>query len=141
MLSSLPLQTTAPLQPAVLYMRGVTGPALLKLLDFMYNGEANVEHGLLKEFLQVGEDLRYRTGLTTYTSSSVNELFLIYRVEGLCEKGSQQGEGEVEDVSIKKEPFAVPPQDPVLNPEGVVAPKPRGRSLSKPDIKREKTGK
>ena len=58
LLSSLPLQTTPPLQPAVLYMRGVTGPALLKLLDFMYNGEVNVEHGLLKEFLQVGEDLR-----------------------------------------------------------------------------------
>ena len=71
MLSSLPLQTTAPLQPAVLYMRGVTGPALLKLLDFMYNGEANVEHGLLKEFLQVGEDLR----LTAITSSSIKLTF------------------------------------------------------------------
>jgi len=65
LLSSLPLQTTGPLHPAVLYMRGVTGPTLLKLLDFMYNGEVNVEHAFLKEFLQVGEDLR---------------------IEGLCEK-------------------------------------------------------
>jgi len=67
LLSSLPLQTTGPLHPAVLYMRGVTGPTLLKLLDFMYNGEVNVEHALLKEFLQVGEDLR---------------------IEGLCEKNA-----------------------------------------------------
>ena len=53
----------------------MTGPALLKLLDFMYNGEANVEHGLLKEFLQVGEDLRYEAGLTVNTSSSVLNFF------------------------------------------------------------------
>ena len=58
LLSSQPLQTTSPTQPAVLYMRGVTGPAILKLLDFMYNGEVNVEPSLLKEFLTIGEDLR-----------------------------------------------------------------------------------
>ena len=74
MLSSLPLQTTAPLQPAVLYMRGVTGPALLKLLDFMYNGEANVEHGLLKEFLQVGEDLRYSEGDFEFFNNAFSDL-------------------------------------------------------------------
>ena len=74
LLSSLPLQTTAPLQPAVLYMRGVTGPALLKLLDFMYNGEANVEHGLLKEFLQVGEDLRYREDDFEFFNNAFSDL-------------------------------------------------------------------
>jgi len=58
LLASLPMQTTGPLSPAVLYMRGVTGAALLKLLDFMYNGEVNVEQQLLKEFLQLGEELR-----------------------------------------------------------------------------------
>lgn len=46
-------------------MRGVTGVTLLKLLDFMYNGEVNVERANIKEFLQCGEELR---------------------VEGLCEK-------------------------------------------------------
>jgi len=76
LLASLPMQTTGPLAPAVLYMRGVTGAALLKLLDFMYNGEVNVEQQLLKEFLQLGEDLR---------------------VQGLCEelvdKGEEKGGG------------------------------------------------
>ena len=46
-------------------MRGVTGGTLLKLLDFMYNGEVNVERANIKEFLQCGEELR---------------------VDGLCEK-------------------------------------------------------
>ena len=46
-------------------MRGVRGGTLLKLLDFMYNGEVNVERANIKEFLQCGEELR---------------------VEGLCEK-------------------------------------------------------
>ena len=46
-------------------MRGVTGGTLLKLLDFMYNGEVNVERANIEEFLQFGEELR---------------------VEGLCEK-------------------------------------------------------
>lgn len=72
LLASLPMQTTGPLSPAVLYMRGVTGAALLKLLDFMYNGEVNVEQQLLKEFLQLGEDLR---------------------VQGLCEELVEKGEG------------------------------------------------
>ena len=58
LLASLPMQTTGSLHPAVLYMRGVTGATLLKLLDFMYNGEVNVERAVLKEFLQLGEDLR-----------------------------------------------------------------------------------
>ena len=31
---------------------------MLKLLDFMYNGEVNVEQQYLKEFLQLGEELR-----------------------------------------------------------------------------------
>lgn len=71
LLASLPMQTTGPLSPAVLYMRGVSGAALLKLLDFMYNGEVNVEHQLLKEFLQVGEELR---------------------VQGLCEELAEKDE-------------------------------------------------
>ena len=82
-LSSLPLSTTGPLSPSVLYMRGVTGATLLKLLDFIYDGEVNVEHSLLKEFLQIGEDLR---------------------VEGLCEKQqSDETRNNVNRVSVKQE--------------------------------------
>jgi len=77
LLASLPMQTTGPLSPAVLYMRGVTGAALLKLLDFMYNGEVNVEQQLLKEFLQLGEELR---------------------VQGLCEELAEKGQ-KVEEKS------------------------------------------
>jgi len=84
LLASLPMQTTGPLSPAVLYMRGVTGAALLKLLDFMYNGEVNVEQQLLKEFLQLGEDLR---------------------VQGLCEELAEKREEVVKETmdSKKKE--------------------------------------
>jgi len=82
LLASLPMQTTGPLSPAVLYMRGVTGAALLKLLDFMYNGEVNVEQQLLKEFLQLGEELR---------------------VQGLCEEMVEKGE-KVEEKSVAHKP-------------------------------------
>eukprot|EP00090_Calanus_glacialis_P042639 TRINITY_DN755_c0_g1_i1.p1 TRINITY_DN755_c0_g1~~TRINITY_DN755_c0_g1_i1.p1 ORF type:complete len:501 (-),score=197.13 TRINITY_DN755_c0_g1_i1:168-1670(-) len=82
LLASLPMQTTGPLSPAVLYMRGVTGAALLKLLDFMYNGEVNVEQQLLKEFLQLGEELR---------------------VQGLCEEVVEKGE-KVEEKSVVSKP-------------------------------------
>ena len=134
-LSSLPLQSTSPLQPAVLYMRGVTGPALLKLLDFMYNGEVYVEPGLLKEFLNVGEDLRYRVGQLACVSKSLN-LALLHRVEGLCEKG---GQGQVENVSVKKEPATSSQEEPVNHLSE--APKSRGRSRSKPVRKLDKTEK
>jgi len=81
LLASLPMQTTGPLSPAVLYMRGVTGAALLKLLDFMYNGEVNVEQQLLKEFLQLGEELR---------------------VQGLCEELAESA-GKKEDKGCGKQ--------------------------------------
>ena len=69
-----------------------------------------------------------------------NSHLLISRVEGLCEKGSPQALGEVDSMSIKKEPVTVPPQESVANHERV-PPKPRGVSRSKTDVKREKTGK
>ena len=71
MLSSLPLATTGPLHPAVVYMRGVTGVTLIKLLDFMYNGEVNVAQGSLNSFLKCAESLRVR-GLTDEESSRVS---------------------------------------------------------------------
>ena len=39
-------------------MRGVTGVTLLKLLDFMYNGEVNIAQAELSSFLAVAEDLQ-----------------------------------------------------------------------------------
>ena len=85
LLASLPMQTTGPLSPAVLYMRGVSGAALLKLLDFKYNGEVNVEHQLLKEFLQVGEELR---------------------VQGLCEEiGEKDKVDERQEYNSKDKDF------------------------------------
>ena len=135
LLSSQPLQTTSPTQPAVLYMRGVTGPAILKLLDFMYNGEVNVEPSLLKEFLTIGEDLRSVSCPESQLLSL--HLFLPFRVEGLCEKGSQ---GQIENVSVKKEPINNCSQEPVNHQQSETQ-KSRSRSRSQPVRKIEKTEK
>ena len=80
------------------------------------------------------------SGIERTTSSSSITHFLIYRVEGLCEKGGSQSVGEVDNLSIKKEPASVAPQESVVNHERI-PPKPRGGSRSKTDVKREKTGK
>ena len=114
MLSSLPLATTGPLHPAVVYMRGVTGVTLIKLLDFMYNGEVNVERTNIKEFLQCGEELR---------------------VEGLCEKAGQEQEQEAGgQVQMVKEES---PSKPLAAPR----PAPSTKQREKTERKKERMEK
>ena len=47
----------------LLYLRGVTYPDLLALLDFMYYGEVNIAQDSLNSFLSVAEELKIK-GLT-----------------------------------------------------------------------------
>ena len=41
----------------LLYLRGVTGPELESVLDFLYHGEARVSQGSLKTFLRLAQQL------------------------------------------------------------------------------------
>ena len=52
-----------PHQHPLLYLKGVKYKELLGILDFMYNGEVNVEQEELKQFLAVAADLKVK-GLT-----------------------------------------------------------------------------
>ena len=87
---------------------------LIKLLDFMYNGEVNVERTNIKEFLQCGEELR---------------------VEGLCEKaGQEQEQGAGGQVQIVKEES---PSKPLAAPR----PAPSTKQREKTERKKERMEK
>ena len=52
-----------PHQNPLLYLKGVKHSDLLSILDFMYQGEVNIQQDHLNSFLEVSEDLKVN-GLT-----------------------------------------------------------------------------
>ena len=60
----------------LIYMRGVKEEALAAIVDFLYNGEANVSEENLESFLAIAEDLGLRglTGLNTKQESPGKKL-------------------------------------------------------------------
>jgi len=59
---------------SMIYMRGLKGEALLAMINFLYNGEANVNQESLDVFLGLAEELRLR-GLTDSSAESKYEEF------------------------------------------------------------------
>ena len=44
----------------LIYLRGIKVKALTSILDFMYNGEVNIPHEELDDFMKVGDDLKVK---------------------------------------------------------------------------------
>ena len=76
-----------PHQHPLIYLRDVKKKELVNILDFMYQGEVNIENDNLKDFLLVADDLKVR-GLSdedrtnsTNVSRSDPDFFTILETE------------------------------------------------------------
>ena len=55
-------------------MRGLRGPDLVSIMDFLYFGEANIEQENLESFLELAEELKLK-GLTNGNENMADEKF------------------------------------------------------------------
>ena len=77
----------------LIYMRGTKSDDLVAILDFVYNGQANVEKQNLETFLALGDELKLK-GLTGYPKTTSEDVPGVLEKEITNKSNFQVGDGE-----------------------------------------------
>ena len=95
----------------MIYMRGLKGHILMGIVDFIYNGEANIYQEDLDQFLALAEELQLK-GLTGNSQEEPKKVFAKHNnLEFLVEKANFIPQNPIKEIKIKEDDVEVPLED------------------------------